>query len=943
MPKDSKFALRLFGSVRLEKNGKPLEFARRKALDLLAYLALHPSEHPRERLAALFWGDADGEAARLSLRVVVSDLRKTLGEECLIGRESLQLNPDFPLWVDAREFQRLTDSRSTPEDWLAALDVYKGEFLPRGYDDWALEWRATFERLDLETRLRLARQYRAQNQHALAADFARAALALDPARETAHQILIASLDALGDRPAALRQYDVCRQNLRDAGLEPSAETQAIHSRLQKPPVVAGAAPLGNLPRPLTSFIGREDQLNEIETLLNETRLLTLLGAGGSGKTRLAIQAADESAHNYAGGVWWVDLAPLLFGGLIPQAIAKSLGVKEQGATNLLEQIARYIGERRMLIVLDNCEHLLTACAECVEFLSLHCPALTFLATSREPLGVDGEVGWQTPTLPLPKATSVKALKHNAAARLFVERGRTANSSFQLTAQNAARVAEVCRRLDGIPLAIELAAAQVNNLTLEGILERLKQALDFSAAARHERHATLRAAIQWSYDLLNPVEQILFRRLAIFAGGWNLSAATVIAAGYADAESVLTQHAADQHLTPLPVTGETVTRQALDGLVKKALIQLRRGEFGTRYDMLDTLREFAREKLNESGEEAAAEERHARVFLGMLQNLWADAYTEREAAMLDQVEREQANLRGAWVWQSTATEWQAHQEAVSCQARFWYMRGQYAESRERFGALLAHPALQTPQPARGELLNSLGLLEWQSGNHDLAKEYFQRALADYRDLHLEKNAAMTLANCGGVHLDQDEIDAAQELLEQGITLARQSENERALAVGLNNLGLALIERGELPRARGVLAECLELRRKLGEARGMGVTLNNLGDLEAEEKNYARARQLYGESFGIRAHIGDRRGALIAALNILKLMCMDADWERAARLLGFVDGVQAQLGIQLFKQARDFQEQAATDIRAALDEKTFGREHLLGRALTLESAARWLDSL
>ncbi len=154
---------------------------------------------------------------------------------------------------------------------------------------------------------------------------------------------------------------------------------------------------------------------------------------------------------------------------------------------------------------------------------------------------------------------------------------------------------------------------------------------------------------------------------------------------------------------------------------------------------------------------------------------------------------------------------------------------------------------------------------------------------------------------------------------------------------------MIERGELPRARGVLAECLELRRKLGEARGMGVTLNNLGDLEAEEKNYARARQLYGESFGIRAHIGDRRGALIAALNILKLMCMDADWERAARLLGFVDGVQAQLGIQLFKQARDFQEQAATDIRAALDEKTFGREHLLGRALTLESAARWLDSL
>ena len=943
MPKDSAPKLHLFGEPRLEKSGKPLEFARRKTFDLLAYLALHPAEQTREKAAAALWMDASEESSRLSLRVAISDLRKTLGESCLAETSGLQLNPKLSLWVDAREFQRLADSRAAPEDWLAALELCAGEFLPRRYEDWAVEWREDFEHLRVETNYRLAQYRRAQGQFSLAVESARVVLAADPSREAAHLVVIASLEALGDRDAALDQYAACVKALNEAGLEPSPETQVIQRRIQKMSEAAASAPPSNLPRPITSFIGREEELNEIETLLTQTRLLTLTGAGGSGKTRLAIQAADESAHNYPDGAWWVELAPLADGNLLPQTIARVFGVKEKGGADPLDQVAIFIGERKLLLVLDNCEHLLADCARVIRLLVSRCPALTLLATSRTPLGLDGEAEWPTPTLPLPEADShFKALQKNEAVRLFAERARSANSSFQINAQNAPRAAELCRRLDGIPLAIELAAAQMGNLSLEGILARLGNFLDLDSESHAPRHATLRAAIQWSYDLLNPVERLLFNRLAVFAGGWTVQAA-VTAAGYTEEDVILSAGAVDEDFPPLPVTGEMVTRQTLESLTRKALIQTRHTETGMRYDMLDTIREFGRDTLRASGEIETAQEKHARFFFDLLETLWNDIYTERENAALNRVEQEQANLRLAWAAWLSSPEWRAGRYALACQSRFWYSRGNYSEGRESLHRWLAHPSMQAAEAARGELFNCIGLVEWPSGNFSLARDFFLRGRDDYRALNMDREAAMCLINAGSTYVDEENFDEAQSLLEQGLELARATQHERAIAIGLNNLANALTAKRDFPRARAALEESIGLRRKMGDLRGLGINLNNLGDVEAEEENYARARELYMESFEIRAQLGDRRGAVIAALNLVKLMQMESKLEEAARLLGFTDEALEKMGIQMPKDAREFREQAAAELRAALGEEAYRAANQSGRALTLETAAGWLKSL
>lgn len=933
----------LLGSVHLERGKETLEFARQKTLLLLAYLALHPQEHPRERIASIFWKDATtDEAARLSLRVTINDLRKTLGEDSLIGgRDSLQLNPDLNLWIDVREFQRLTDSRATPEDWQSALSLYTGDLLPQVYEDWVLEWRAEFEQACLETRLRLAQHQRGQGQYVAAIETARLALEIEPVRESTHQLIILCYESLGDREAALLQYESCSKALREIGVEPSPELQGIYRRLQKTP--ASLHITGNLPRPLTSFIGREEELNEVETLLAETRFLTLLGAGGSGKTRLAIQAADESAHNYPDGVWWVDLAPLLKGDQLPQAIAKSLGVKEKLGADMLDHIASFIGERKMLIILDNCEHLVSATAHSIEAVSAKCQAVTFLATSREPLGVASEIGWQTPAFPLPEpgASHLKTLAKNESVRLFVERGRAVNGSFQLNGQNVMRVAEICRRLEGMPLAIELAAAQVNNLTLDGILSRLEKSLNLTSTdAAHARHAALHSAIEWSYNLLTPAEQMLFRRLAIFSGGWNLASAAIVAAGYSDPEAPLSNEASEGTIAPLPINGETVTRQILDALVKKALAQFRRAEGSLRYDTLDTLREFAREKMNEVGETQIMQERHALTFFNFLKKAWDDVYSERESSIFNQIDLEYANLRTAWAWQLQSPKWVVDAKAINSQNRFWYVRGHYAEGRETLEALLKHPDVHLNTLIHATLLNNLGLIEWKSGNRIAAKRIFEEALVEFRTLQLDFAAAMIIANLAGLYIDDDDMEKGLPLAHEAVVVARETGNQSALNISLNNLAIALTITRDFKGAREAFYEGLALSKEQGDIRGEGIIYNGLADIEAEEGNFAEARRLFTQSFMTRSSLGDRRGSIIPALNLIRLMCMDEDWENAACLLGFVEETLQQLGIQLASDARAGREEANRSVRLALDEETVTRALQFGKTLTLDSANRWL---
>ena len=479
-------------------------------------------------------------------------LRSQLGKNLLLaGRETVQINPDYLIWVDVLEFeaQATQGLASHPPDPTAInLDLYQGDLLPDLYDDWVITERERYRQLYLDLLLHLAQHWRSQGEYGRVIDLASRVLAQDPANEAAHQHLMFAHFVTHDRNAALRQYEACVRSLRDElGVDPSPETQALYRRIKStpPPGPSRADHTNNLPIPLTSFIGREQEIAELKRLLAHagngsypppTRLLTLTGPGGCGKTRLAIQVANELAESYRDGVWWVDLAPLTEDQLVLEAVAKTLGVAVVEQQELGERLAGYLRQQHVLLVLDNCEQRIAACARLATTLLAECPSVQILATSREALGVFGEIAWLLPSLSLPErgtASDPHALMQSESIRLFVERATAVKGEFALTEANAAAVVQICERLDGIPLAIELAAARTKAMGVGQIAERLSDRFDLLSLGSRTaplRQQTLRATVEWSYDLLPAPERALFRRLSVFANGWTLEAAEAICPG-----------------------------------------------------------------------------------------------------------------------------------------------------------------------------------------------------------------------------------------------------------------------------------------------------------------------------------------------------------------------------------------------------------------------------
>ncbi len=843
----------LFGSFQVHHQNRLINFARRKSESLLAYLALHPGPQPREKLAGLFWGDSSDEDARRALRVVLTDLRKNLGEEAFTGeRDALGLNPAIVAELDAQAFASLLrkPESASNQEIETALALYRGDLLEGMYDEWLLPHREHFSVTWLAAALLLIERQRAEGDYARAIQGSRSLLQREPANEKAHQHLIFCLAASGEREAALQQVEACRAALqRHLGVELSAETLALLSQIQKRAPEASAARLGNLPRPLTSFIGREDELNEVETLLAETRLLTLLGPGGSGKTRLAIQAADEVAFEYPDGVWWVDLAPLSAPDLVAQSIAKSLGVREQPGQSLLDLTAAQVGEQRLLVLLDNCEHLLAASAHCVETLLARCPALVFLNTSREPLGLPGEVGWQVPTLPLPSAgQDLKTIRKNEAVRLFVERARSANS-FQLDETNAPLVVEVCARLQGIPLAIELAAAQLNQMELDKVV----QTLDLSSAEpnHHSRRATLRATIQWSYDLLTTPQQMLFRRLGVFRGGWGVDSAAVVAGGYPQPEEIVSP-GQQGPVSPLPVTGEMITRQVLDNLARKALIQPEYDPDGLRYDMLDTVREFAREKQAESNEAALLREAHYAYFARLAARAQPELNGPRIAEWMRRLVTCRDNLRAGLEW-AFGQDTQAGLLLSSALMDYWINAGDFQEGVDWLMAFLAQPGAADPSLARAKALAALGFIYEAQLKNAQAEPYAAEALAIYRALGDPRGEAFALWVLGSALCGHDDYQAGRPLVFESLALYRKLGDALGVAEVLCALG-NFVDDENPERARGYMTESLTLSRELGTPAGYATRLANLGRIDCRAGDYASARVHLSEALALYRSMG-----------------------------------------------------------------------------------------
>ncbi|HEX9076869.1 MAG TPA: BTAD domain-containing putative transcriptional regulator, partial [Anaerolineae bacterium] len=599
----------LLGAFRVERDSHPLHLTHRKVELLFAYLILHPQEHSREKLAALFWGDSSDIHARHSFRTALTAIRKAFGDKILLAdRTTVQINPAYPIWVDAVEFERTVEGAPSAESAPSAqgdpsaLDLYQGDLLADFYDDWILPEREHYRDLYLTALLRLVQEMRALSEYERAIAYAQRVLASEPTNERAHQHLIFCYVALGNRTAALKQYAECVRILRDdLAVEPTRETTALAEWIERAPAAhpPSEARLTNLPIPLTSFIGRKREMAEGKRLIASQRLVTLTGAGGSGKTRLAIQIATDLVDAFRDGVWWVELAALTEGALVPQAVAQALGVREVPNQPLSETLVHFLHARQLLLVLDNCEHLVNACAElAIELLSV-CPDLKVLATSREALGLTGEVAWPVPTLALPDPKQVSLqdlLMQFEGIRLFVERAVVVKPDFVVTPQNARAVVEVCRRLDGIPLAIELAAARIKILTVEHIAARLDDRFNLLTTGSRTalpRQKTLRATIDWSYDLLIPETQKLFRRLSVFAGGFTLDAA----------EAVCTDESLER---------STVLKE-LSRLVDRSLVLVEQQDRTERYRMLETIRDYAYGKLVELSEADEIRKKHGRFF------------------------------------------------------------------------------------------------------------------------------------------------------------------------------------------------------------------------------------------------------------------------------------------------------------------------------------------
>ena len=873
-PSPSQFDLFLFGAFRLQTRGadaQPIRLPRRKVETLLAYLVLHPTEHAREHLAALFWGDVPDEQARTSLRTNLAVIRKTLGEDALIAdRDHVQINSAFPLRVDVRDF--LQTRTSMPEH---AIELYQGDLLAEVYDDWVLAEREHLRALYLETLLQLTQQKRSQSEYDRAIELARQILATDPANEAAHQHLMFCQMARGNRAAALEQYETCANALHDElAVEPSPETQGLYHWIKQTPTLAtsDAARITNLPIPLTSFVGRKTELAQVKALLLGSRLLTLTGAGGTGKTRLSIQVAMDLMGTLRDGLWWVELANVTNPALVPHAIGKALGISERPKQTMTETLAASLRGKQMLLMLDNCEHLVAACAELAEAILRECPNLKILATSREPLNIPGESVWNVPTLSVPVElpTREQLIMTYESVRLFVERARAVNASFALTEDNLHAVMQICRRLDGIPLAIELAAARINLLSAQEIAARLDDRfnlLTHGSRTALPRQQTLRALVDWSYDLLSDEERVLLRRLAVFSGGRTL-----------------------QVVEGVCVFAPLEKSQALDlmtRLVTKSLLipeRLPAGE--TRYGFLDTIKHYAREKLEQSGEEQSTRQRHLDYFVTLAETIAPELIGARQVEFLHQLEREHANLRVALRFALEHNETFKALRLCNALNEFWDVRGYHAEAREAFRRVLDASWATCAQSAAHEFcvamgwaqVNAAGLALKQS-DLGAANELVNAALQTMRELDDAAGIGDALIILGMIARVQSDWASARTHLQTSLNLARQLNDQRRIATALRNLGVIAEFQGGYAESRNYLEESLLASRASGDQRAVATALSNLGNLAQQQGDYARARELYDQVLAIHRTLGAKWSVAATLTNLGNLAHSQADYDAA----------------------------------------------------------------
>jgi len=676
----------------------------------------------------------------------------------------------------------------------------------------------------------------------------------------------------------------------------------------------------NLPRQLTSFVGREREVAEVSRLLASVPLVTLTGSGGSGKTRLALRVAEDLVSQYPDGVWWVDLAGLSDPGLVPQAVASLFALPDSRDRSLTETLISFLSPKSLLLVLDTCEHLLAACARLAHDLLRNCRHLTILATSRERLAVPGEVTFEVPVLSTPDPDRLPPPDHLAeyeSVQLFVERAAARQPGFQVTPSNAKAIAEVCRRLDGMPLAIELAATRYPALSVDQIAARLSERFNLlkaNSAVTLPRHQTLLAAIDWSYGLLTDPERIFFRRISVFAGGFTLEA-TERVCGFSEVS--------DQLL------------DVLTHLVDKSLVVPQEQAGDARYRLLDTIRDYGRDLLKESPEHEEVHRRHRDFYLNLAEEAERGFWSSSQQAWIDRMEPEYDNLRAAFEWtneEDGSTD--ALLRLAVALSPFWAHRGRFAEGLQWTNEALARGGW-TIARARARALVAPVYLEVRQGDWNRAMERCQEGLAIARDIGDKSVMAQALHSMGMLATEKGDFDLAAACCEEAIGYRREIGDRRSLAATLNNLGEVMRLRGDphLDRASVFYEESLALFLECGYKHGVAVALNNLGHIARERGDYARAISYYEKSLTMLREL--RFWLLVEQLAGLALIALAVGQpDRAAKIAGAAEGVHETFGAQPLVRERAMIESIVTRARAELGDAAFQTAWLAGRAGPIE---------
>jgi predicted ATPase/DNA-binding SARP family transcriptional activator/DNA-binding CsgD family transcriptional regulator len=984
--------IRLLGGFSVSVGSRTIEgsaWRLRKSASLVKLLALSSGHRMRrEQVLEMLWPELGRRAAANNLRQALYAARRALEPErvadshYLVSQdESLALCPRGELWVDVDAFEVAVATARRSQDpaaYRVAIELYPGELLPDDlYEAWVESRHRELGDTFLSVMIELAGLYEEGGEYGRGVETLQRYLSAEPTNEEAYAGLMRLHALSGRRQEALSQFEQLRTVLSGQfGTEPDATTHRLRDEIAAgefpahphpraaPPREASDPSRHNLPALRTSFVGRGLEIVELKRTLSMTRLLTLTGAGGSGKTRLALEVARDLVGSYANGVWLVELASLSEPGLVAQEVARALGAQEQPGRPLLESLLDTLDDKEMLLLLDNCEHLIDAVANLTITFLDSCPRLRVLATSRERLGVTGELTWLVPPLSVPGAgdtLTVEELEGYESARLFADRASKGHPGFELTPENARAVSQVCTRLEGIPLAIELAAARVGILSAGQIFERLDHSLKLltgGGRTENHRHRTLRATLDWGYELLDEPEQALFGRVSAFAGGFTLEAAESVGARGEEIE-------------------EEDVLELLTMLVDKSLVVAEESwERGARYRLLEPVRQYAREQLDVSGEAEAIGSRHAEFFLALAEEAEPELKGPQQVEWLDRLETEHDNLRAALSWSLGRGADLGPRMAVAL-CLFWYTRGYLSEGRTYLEAVARSDVVATRERARA--LDGLGWIAEPQGDYGRARTAYEESLVLYRRSGDKTGVANVLGDLGSLALDRGDYEQATSLLQESLTLHRELGSREDLIGVLDGLGVLASAKGEQEQSISFFSEALALSRGTGNVRRTAVSLGNLGFTMLAHGDPGQAKALLDESLALFREIGDSSNIAVSLMNSalatlskgdhgrvqalceesLKLLQKAQDTQhiadclgimasaagaqgsakRAARLWGAAEALREEVGVPLQPEDRMVLDPYLATARSSLGEIAWRTTLVEGRAMTSEQAIEY----